>query len=587
MTIPRNEYPRPDFERKNWINLNGQWDFTFDDADRGLAEEWFRSDPSVAFPLSITVPFCFQSKNSGIEDRSNHEILWYRRTFDVGPCFDGKRTILHFGAVDYETDVWLNGNHVGSHRGGSVSFEMEISAFIKPSENVLVLRILDRNDLSQPRGKQYWRNGVDRCWYTRTSGIWQTVWLEAVGSIGIQNFSISPDIDSSRVSIEVELDRDPGGSVFEAVVSFCDKNVVIISQTVPARIFSLSIDLKQMDGVDDIHLWTPLNPQLYQISFSLSVNGKVEDEVNSYFGMRKISIRNGAILLNNRPLYQRLVLDQGYWPDSLLTPPSDEAIVRDIELAKRFGFNGARKHQKVEDPRYYYWADRLGFLVWGEMPSAYEFSALEAENLTKEFIEFIKRDRNHPSIITWVPLNESWGVRNIVADSRQQALSNLMVEIVRTFDGTRPVSANDGWEQTNTDLCCIHCYAVDGSALTKAISDKDRLVGTVADERMIYAEGYHHEGEPILLTEFGGIAFKNDKRGTWGYNYPVGSEKEFLERFESLFSAIRDAGYFNGYCYTQLYDVEQEVNGLVTAERKLKVSVDAIRRIVEGKDIEA
>jgi len=580
MNIPRSEFPRPDFERKIWLNLNGSWDFCFDDKDQGIAERWFNPNFTNAFTLSIMVPFCFQSKNSGIRDESDHEILWYRRKFDLNKDFDNKRTILHFGAVDYQTDVWLNGAHVGFHKGGNVSFAMEISPFVKKSGNVLVVRVVDRNDLSQPRGKQYWKDGRDRCWYTRTSGIWQTVWLEAVGEYYIENFFISPDIDASRVSIEVELDSTPIDGEFEAAVSFSDKKVVTVSQTISSRIFTLSIDLKQMDGVDDIHLWSPSNPQLYQISFSLHADGEIQDEVKSYFGMRKISVRNGMILLNNRPLYQRLVLDQGYWPDSLLTPPSDEAIVHDIELAKQLGFNGARKHQKVEDPRYYYWADRLGFLVWGEMPSAYEFSSDEAENLVIEFIEFIKRDRNHPSIITWVPLNESWGVRNIVANSEQQALSRLLAEIAHTFDGTRLVSSNDGWEQTRTDICGIHFYAVDGDSLSKIFANKEQLMSAAASDRMIYAEGYQYRGEPVLLTEFGGIAFKNEKTGSWGYHHPANSEEEFLKRFGSLFEAVRNIGYLSGYCYTQLYDVEQEVNGLANADRKLKVSLDKIRDII-------
>jgi len=587
MDISTLEQPRPDFARRSWLTLNGQWRFAFDDNDVGIRQRWYMKMDPDHFNLRIVVPFCYQSRLSTITEREDHQIVWYAREFEINDREATERALLNFGAADYETDVWINGIHVGNHKGGNCSFLFEISPYLIDGSNLLVVRCVDRNELFQPRGKQYWAAGTSRCWYTKTTGIWQSVWLEFVGSRSFQSIFIKPNIDNNTIDVEIELDGAPNQSnlSIEMDILFDGVKEKTIAETVRKNIFTVTVNLDFQDGVDNVHLWSPENPKLYQMEIRLLSHGTVQDEISSYFGMRKISVMNGSIMLNNRPYYPKLVLDQGYWPDSMQTAPSDQAIIDDIVLAKSLGFNGARKHQKVEDPRYYYWADKLGFLVWAELPSAYDFSTQEATNLFLEFIDFIRRDRNHPSIIVWVPLNESWGVRNIAFDKHQQDFSVSMYYLAKCMDGTRLVSTNDGWEQTDTDLCCIHCYAKDGAHIAKLFSTKERLLDQMPAGRPVFAEGYAFADQPILLTEFGGIALRSQEESGWGYNEPAADSDVLTERLRDLFREVYALEYLGGFCYTQLYDVEAETNGLLDANRHPKAAVEVLRRIIQGNDV--
>lgn len=297
------------------------------------------------------------------------------------------------------------------------------------------------------------------------------------------------------------------------------------------------------------------------------------DEVETYFGLRSIESRNGCLTLNGDIYYQRLVLDQGYWPESLLTPPSDEAIRKDILLTKEMGFNGARKHQKIEDPRYYYWADKLGLLVWGELPSAYEFNDNAVKASSGELMEFVERDYNHPCIVAWVPVNESWGVRSVKADLQQQNYCRMLKFLLKSMDPIRLVSANDGWEQiSETDICAIHDYALFPETAGK-YDDMEKIFRTYAESRCIFADGNRYAGQPVMVTEYGGIAFEKEEDEGWGYYGRVKDEKQFMERLEPITEFLIRSGHFSGFCYTQLTDVMQEVNGLLTPDRKPKVSV--------------
>lgn len=573
-SVPRPEFPRPDFERTDWLNLNGVWSFEFDDKNVGEAENW---QNGRSFSRKINVPFCFQSELSGIHDKGHHEFMWYKREFNLPESFKGKGVILNFGAVDFFAKVWINNLYVGCHRGGHVSFKIDISRYIKEGNNTIVVRVEDKYEPVQPRGKQYWKEVPDRCWYTATSGIWQTVWLEAVGESYIDRIRFTPDIDNSSVLAEIFLNKAPEKGKVNLKITYKDSEVRNISFDVKDRITKFTVNIKEADYIDEIHYWYPQSPNLYDVDIELYEGNDKTDYVKSYFGMRKISVEGGQILLNNKPYYQRLILDQGYWPESLLTPPSDEAIVYDIEMTKKMGYNGARKHQKIEDPRYYYWADKLGLIVWGEMPSAYHFNSEEIENITREWTEFINRDYNHPCIVTWVPLNESWGVRNIFIDKNQQNFAVGLYYLTKALDGTRLVSTNDGWEQVHADICAIHDYVARGEDFTKKYKDKEEAVRTSIGRRMIYSQGTAYEGQPVVITEFGGIAFEG-KEG-WGYNGAVKDEESFLERFDSITSAIRNTPYIQGFCYTQLTDVMQEVNGMMTADRKMKVNIEAVREI--------
>ena len=574
----RMEYPRPDFQRSLWMNLNGQWDFRFDDQDQGKCQRW---EETFINGDKIQVPFCYQSALSGIDTQQIHPIMWYTRTFVVPNEFAGKRILLHFGAVDYHCEVYLNGRCVGSHSGGYTPFHFSIENYLISGENRLTVRVEDRPDCAQPRGKQFWKEQGERCWYVANSGIWQTVWLEAVGRTYLQSIQIWPDIDRRQIRLDVTLDQEPNKPLmFNADISFGDKVVTLYRQSLQRRRTKLTISLEETDFIDEQHYWWPHAPNLFDVKFTLTDGGTLLDQVDSYFGMRKISCRNGHILLNNMPYYQKLILDQGYWEDGLLTAPSDEALRRDVELTKELGFNGARKHQKIEDPRYYYWADKLGLLVWGELPSAYQFCADEMAMQMQEMKEFILRDANHPCIVTWVPLNESWGVRNILTDAQQQQYAATLYHMIKALDNTRLISNNDGWEQVNqTDIYGIHDYRPVGDRFAVDYADRNKIFETTPAARLMMANGQPFEEKAIMVTEFGGIALQNGKGDFWGYNGLEKDEDDFLKRYSSLICGLGEIPYLQGFCYTQLTDVFQEQNGLLTMDRSYKISPDKARQI--------
>jgi len=573
---PRPDFPRPDFQRADWSSLNGQWEFQFDDDNRGESEAWYKEKE---FSDKITVPYCFQSKLSGIHDLGMHEYMWYKRTFRLPEEYLNSTVLLNFGAVDYLAKVWINGKFAGMHRGGHTPFRFDITRYLNPGLNTVVLKAEDKYECQQPRGKQFWDVKPDRCWYTPTSGIWQSVWLEFTGRAYIERIKLTPDIDRRTVCAEIFITNKIDDLEIEIKINYKGKRVKTIKTEATEGYIKATVDIKEVDYVDEVHYWSPETPNLYDIEFLLMKDNQKVDCVESYFGMRKVMVQGSLILLNNKPYYQKLVLDQGYWPDSLLTPPSDEAIVYDIEMTKKLGFNGARKHQKIEDPRYYYWADKLGLLVWGEMPSGYFYNDEEVSNIFNEWSEFIQRDYNHPCIITWVPLNESWGVRNILLDKRQQDFARMLYYLTKCLDQTRLVSTNDGWEQIISDICGIHDYEPSGERLLTKYANRDRLMKQAAERRLLYAQGTEYNGQPIIITEYGGIAFTDEGDENWGYYGRVKDENEFLERYREITNAIRNTQYICGYCYTQLTDVQQEVNGLLTFDRKPKLDFNVIRKI--------
>lgn len=589
--IPRSEHPRPDFMRDTYFNLNGEWRFAFDDEDIGLREGWQK--PGHELPLTITVPFAYQSKSSGIGPTDEiHPILWYRRAFTVPEDMAGKRVLLRFGAVDYACRVYVNGDMVGCHEGGYTPFAFDITNVLTDGDNDLCLRVEDAPDCTQPRGKQYWHRGLMGCWYTPVSGIWQTVYLEAAGERMFTRVHVTPDVDRHLFTAELALDAMPEpGTEAELTVSFGGEAYRSVRVTVADRVTRVPVDMIARGGMDSVRLWWPSSPDLYDLDVRLVQGGETVDRVRTYFGMRKVAVKGGRVYLNNRPIYQRLVLDQGYWPDSLLTPPSDDAIRGDVEMTLKLGYNGARKHQKVEDPRYYYWADRLGLMVWGEVPSAYDYSEDTARRLMDTLSGFIDRDFNHPSIVCWVPLNESWGVPQIYTDQRQQETARTLYHLAKSLDGTRLCGSNDGWEQAETDVCGLHDYAAKGDTLAAHFASREAVEAHGCDSRACYVEGCAPTGdEAFLITEYGGIAFTNiglqgelGGMETWGYHDKVTSEDRFFERYAALTKAIRAIPYCQGYCYTQLTDVMQEVNGILTPERELKVD---LRRFagINGKE---
>jgi beta-galactosidase/beta-glucuronidase len=571
METPRPEYPRPQLERAEWMNLNGEWRFDFDDTDTGLKDRWYSQHN---FSRTIIVPFAFQAPLSGIAEIDFHDVVWYERDFELRASWDGRRVLLHFGAVDYRAWVWVNGIFVTHHEGGHVPFSADVTHALHAGSNRVTVRVEDSStDREQPRGKQYWERESKSIFYTRTTGIWQTVWLEPVSEIYLDHFKITTDIDLNQINLQLVLNHF---SDVQMNVKVTLNGTLVASHRYTSE-QARSFAVVSLDGTD-VQLWSPENPTLYDLNFQLRRGDVLIDEVKSYFGMRKISIENGRVLLNNQPYYLRLVLDQGYHPQGLLTFPSDEVIRNDVELTKAMGFNGARKHQKVEEPRYLYWADHLGLLVWGEMANAYEYSEQAVRRITHEWQEAVERDFNHPSIVAWVPINESWGVPNLKTDSRQINHLLALYHLVRSIDPTRLVISNDGWEHAKTDLLTIHDYEGKGNVLRERYATLESILQARPANRDLYVPRFAHCGEPILVTEFGGIAFQKDVQQGWGYT-TASDDDEFIRRYEAVVSAILASPPVQGFCYTQFTDVEQEINGLLTYDRQPKVDPAIIHKI--------
>jgi beta-galactosidase/beta-glucuronidase len=575
-----NSYPTPQFTREQWVDLNGEWDFAFDDNNVGEKEQWFNAHD---FNHKIIVPFTYETKASGIGEEAFHPYVWYSRSLVVPDQYQGKRVLLHFNASDYLTKVWVNGHFAGSHQGGYTRFNFDVTNYLKNSgPNSVVVKVEDSTSCHQPRGKQRWIPKNFGCWYVQTTGIWQTVWAEFVDQSYLESVKMTPDIDTSSITFEYQVkESDKKANLqLRTDITFEGKPVKSFIQTIDSSSLKASINL--VSSIDEwkVKLWHPNHPNLYDVTFTIYEDNKMVDHVKSYFGMRKVSINNGKVLLNNTPYYQKLILDQGYWPDSHLTPPSEEALIEDINKTLEMGFNGVRKHQKIEDPRYLYWCDKKGLLVWSEVAAAYEFSDESISNFTKEWIDIVRQNYNHPSIITWTPFNESWGIKNIFIDQKQQTFTESIYYLTKSMDHMRPVIVNDGWEHTISDIISLHDYEELGEIFFDRYKDKDKIVNNDIphnNDRYAFAKGYKYQGQPIMLTEYGGIAF--NKGEGWGYGNQVETEDEFFARYHSITQAIKDCDYISGYCYTQITDVQQEINGLLTEDRKPKVDLEKVRKI--------
>lgn len=587
MLCYQKNYPRPQFVRKDWLNLNGSWNFAFDDENEGERKLWSEGLPAER---EISVPFTYETKKSGIQDETIHRFVWYSRTFSAkGDKLSNNRLVLHFEGSDFLTKVWINGQLTGSHEGGYSRFSFDITELIRDGENLVVVKAEDSLDPQQPRGKQRWIAENFGCWYVQTTGIWKTVWMEYVPKISLRSVKMTPDLQRGGLEIEYEADWDEKSfPEVEAVVSFGGKFVtrtVTALRKNPAKVF-IDLAAAETENPWGIRLWTPWEPQLYDICFRILHEGETQDEVGSYFGMREIRIDGANILLNGEPLYQRLILDQGYWEDSHLTPPDEEALIEDIDKIHALGYNGLRKHQKTEDERFLYWCDVKGMLVWSEAPASYVYSDRSVELFAREWLDIVKQNYNHPSIITWTPLNESWGIPQVKTDKQQQHFSEAVYHLTKSVDPYRPVIVNDGWEHTVSDILTLHDYEEKGEVLKKRYTEfkAEILAGEMyhSTYRSAFADGFSYQGQPVMISEFGGIAFDKDKEG-WGYGNKVGNEKEFLTRFEAVTMAIKELPYVCGYCYTQVTDVQQEVNGLMDIRRNFKVEPEKIREVNERR----
>lgn len=579
-------YPRPQFVRSQWLDLNGEWDFSFDDAKAGDAERFMDHFPAAQ---TINVPFTYETGASGIGEEKFHPQLWYRRKLTLSPQAEGKRTILHFEGVDYKAACWVNGSFAGEHEGAYARFSFDITDLLmQNAEHEIVLKVEDSDSCLQPRGKQRWAGRNHDSFYVQTTGIWKSVWLEHVHETRLDRVKMTPDIDRQMIRFDfcIHGAADTKALRLETEITFKGETVRKLSLSVDSA--WLTVETGMMSGINGPwlqNLWSPGNPNLFDVEFVLYEGEREIDRVGSYFGMRKISVKDSQILLNNIPLYQRLILDQGYWPDSHLTLPSEDALIEDIEAIAGMGYNGLRKHMKIEDARFLYWCDVKGMLVWSEMAAAYEFNDEAVERFTKEWLEVVQQQYNHPCIITWVPFNESWGIQNIIHDVRQQTFTEGIYHLTKSIDPYRPVITNDGWEHTVSDILTLHDYVERGEDLYEAYKDKNSITGSGGaynEWKFAFAQGYSYKGQPIIISEFGGIAFKSEQG--WGYGKQVDTEEAFLERFSSITGAITAIPFISGYCYTQLTDVQHEVNGLLTGDRKPKVALEKIRQVNLGAE---
>jgi beta-galactosidase/beta-glucuronidase len=579
-------HPRPQLTRDRWIDLNGKWGFAFDDADAGIAENWVnRTD---VFAAEILVPFAPESQASGIGDTGFHPVVWYRRVINVSPELRQQRLLLHFGAVDYRAQVWVNGRMVATHEGGHTPFTADVTHVLHQDtdEQVIVVRAEDLpQDQSQPRGKQFWELNARDIFYTRTTGIWQPVWLEPVPENYITAVRWTPDLDRGQLGMRVRLNYKPTHPL-SVRVRLTLHDVQLIDD-----MYSMSeIELRRDLGLEATRtmnwrkvIWSPDYPNLVDAVITLMDGDQVVDQVYSYAGLRTVGINNGFFLLNGSPLYLRLVLGQGYWEDTNLTPPTPDALREEAELIKALGFNGVRIHQKIEDPRFLYWCDKLGVLVWGEMANAFSFSVEAVSRLTREWMEVVERDYSHPCIICWVPINESWGVPNVGRNETQQHYVRAIYHLTKALDPTRPVIGNDGWEYIAGDIIGIHDYALDGQSLRERYDTFETMEQTLQMRRpqfrALMLPGATRTQQPIMLTEFGGIAYAPVPGKPWfGYG-TVQDTEAFIAKYEELVSAVLDSANIVGFCYTQLTDVQQETNGLLTADRKPKMELARIYNI--------
>ncbi|EIM24793.1 glycoside hydrolase family 2 protein [Microvirga lotononidis] len=589
-TIPAELHPHPQLRRDRWIDLCGPWGFAFDGEDEGLAERWFeRTEP---FDREIMVPFAPESKSSGIHETGFHPVVWYRREVQVQEADRRERLVIHFGAVDYKATIWVNGRMAVEHTGGQTPFSADITPLLAPGETqIVVVRAEDEpRDLQQPRGKQYWEEQPGYIWYHRTTGIWQPVWLEPVPRVAIAELRWTPDVDRFGVGLVLRLDRTPPAGWHLRVQLKGDRP----TRTLVEDTYLLSGRELRRDLLLDINdaairrrrtlLWAPEHPNLIEALIELTdENGAVIDRVESYFGLRRIEARDGRFIINGIPTFLRLVLAQNYWPDSLLTAPDAGALKREVELAQSLGFNGVRIHQKLEDPRFLFWCDRLGMLVWSEAANAYVYSDRAAEMLTREWLEAVRRDYNHPSIITWVPLNESWGVPDLDRSRQQRDFVSALYHLTRAVDPTRPVIANDGWQHAVGDIFGVHDYAQTGDVLRERYVDRQAIARTFREVRPhhhpLLGEGVEIEDEPIVISEFGGLGFVPQAAEDWfGYGQ-FASPDALLARYEELVDALLASTALAGFCYTQLTDTAQETNGLLTVDREPKFDTERLRAI--------
>lgn len=573
----RNGYPRPAFYREGWNSLNGKWSFAFDRENLGEAKGY---PNGFTKEYDITVPYAYECKASGIGIEENVKSVWYARTF-THRAMPKKRLLLHFDGVDYLAKVWINGQFAGSHEGGYTRFTVDITQLVKEGENLLVVKAEDDFTLEHPRGKQRWLERNYGCWYTQITGIWKSVWTEYVPETYLERIKIEPLYEDYAVKVDFNIAHLTKGCSVTFTVGFGGETYQKIKLHPAFASESFTFDVQATSPENQVHIWHPENPLLYDFTVEVERDGEV-DRVESYFGFRKFSAEGGSTALNNFPFYQKFLLYQGYWPETGLTAPSEEDILRDFTFIKQMGYNGIRMHQYVGEEIFYYLADKVGLLIWCEMPSPHRFNDGMKRHFAKEWQDIIAQYYNFVSLSAWVIFNESWGIRGVYANREQQTFTHAMYLLTKSYDCMRPVISNDGWEHTASDILTVHNYEQDGEKLFAMYDDFDRALAqsnALLPQPPLYAKGYSYGGQPVILSEYGGCAFREDTADGWGYGDGVADEKDFYTRFEGLLRAIAKLKRIGGYCYTQFTDVMQEKNGLFTIDRKPKVDIARIKAL--------
>ncbi|NEG69588.1 glycoside hydrolase family 2 [Bifidobacterium sp. BRDM6] len=602
----RLRYPNPQCIRTNWVDLDGEWEFYLPPSSSpvpdGAGNNALFDDPatlaavnSVEFPefdRTITVPYSYTFPKSGVKEPAYHPVVWYRRGFALDPR-PARRYMLHFEAVDYACDVWINGHHVGSHRGGMTPFMFDITPYLAARDgddssatvsNEIVVKAVDFNRPDQPLGKQSWKDTNFACWYTRTIGIWQSVWIEEVGATYLADFVMTPHVADSKLSVDAELD-DLKNASLRYRVTFHGEPVADGAVSFTGGRARFDIPMQDWHADTGIRTWSPETPDLYDIDFDVVVDGETVDSVSSYFGMRDISVDDGLVFLNDQKYYMKLLLNQGYYHDGGLTGTAAE-VAGDIEKMKAMGFNGNRIHQKLESHRALYLCDALGFIAWAEFPSGYEFGPTLVGNIERELPAYLAKHVNHPAVFAYVLMNESWGVFDIVHSKRQQDFVNSLYWQAKAYDPSRLVIGNDGYEQVMTDVCTLHDYNADADDLLKTYEGREQEVKDGAPSpmsgRRACCPGYRHLDVPLMITEYGGVAYETDghQSDSWGYGDRIATPDEVVAQIRALTKAVMDIDYCVGFCYTQTTDVEQEVNGLLDHAHDYKFDPQEIRKIM-------
>lgn len=563
MLMPRGEHPNPQFERENWENLNGKWEFEIDKSASGVCRKLYRAENLSG---EIIVPFCPESVLSGIGDTDFLNSVWYKRKINIKD--KSNRIILHIGACDYFTTVYVNTKKVGEHRGGYTSFSFDITDFVNTGENDLVIHAVDENRTGlQPCGKQSQSYYSKICDYTRTTGIWQTVWLEYVPKTHIKSVKYYPDAENGNITIKAMV---TGHSNFVATVYYEGREVGKVNCKPAGYNVNVTIDLAEK------HLWEIGCGRLYDIVFTYG-----EDKVKSYFGLRNVCLDGYKFMLNGKGVFQRMVLDQGYYPDGIYTAPTDDALINDIKIALDAGFTGARLHQKVFEPRFLYHCDRMGYIVWGEYANwGLNHTELYALPIfLREWEEVIERDFNHPSIIGWIPFNETWDINN---KKQSDEVIEMVYKTTKLLDTTRPCIDTSGGLHVVTDIFDFHDYCQDIDEFKGYMEklEKEDIITDQLERNPIYQGREIYKGEPVFASEYGGIKWDVEcDIQSWGYGNEPKTVEEFINRYEGLTNAIMECKKIFGFCYTQLYDIEQEKNGLYTYTRKPKFDMSVIRKI--------